>query len=604
MTKHSLFSHRQPTMKWTCRLAVALLCSTAGIAQAAYKVDIDAPKPVGPLLKEHLDLVRYQDRDDISDEQLKFMIDTINDQVTQLAATEGYFTPKTKVDVQDEPAADGQSRVKHVKLSVDLGERTDITSAEIGAAGAVTTDDPQKIEQIKQAWALPVGQPFRQADWDKAKDAGLQTLQHRKYAAARIAESRAEIDPDTRKADLSVQYDSGPAFTLGALNITGLKRYPESIIRNVNPLNPGEPYDVDRLLSLQRQIQNTPYFSNAIVGINDDPAHPEMSPVNVQVTEFPTQRIRTGVGYATDTGAQVQGRYSHYNVFNKAYVFDSQASIEQKRQYGMLSLAMPPDSKAFVNSFNTSYERTTLEGVDLRSFQSGIKRSRIGELYDTTYSLTYYRDQLTQEDGATLPANTVVTPGTHQALVPGFAWARRNVDNPIFPRKGNLITLETGFALKGVMTDQTFGRLYGRFKQFVPVGKRDVVLLRAELGGVFTAGRAASVPASLLFRAGGNESVRGYSYQSIGNEQNGTVYPTKYLVVGSTEYQHWLTESWGGAVFYDIGAAADSWSNKTFYNGVGAGVRWRSPVGTLNLDLAYGVQKKQIRPHVSLGIAF
>ncbi|MFX5817312.1 hypothetical protein ABTE26_20665, partial [Acinetobacter baumannii] len=83
-------------------------------------------------------------------------------------------------------------------------------------------------------------------------------------------------------------------------------------------------------------------------------------PVKVQVTEFPTQRVRAGVGYSTDTGAQVEGRYSHYNVFNKAYVFDSQLRLEQKRQYGVLSLAMPPDDKAFVNSINTSYDRTKL----------------------------------------------------------------------------------------------------------------------------------------------------------------------------------------------------------------------------------------------------
>ncbi|NUU02219.1 autotransporter assembly complex protein TamA [Herbaspirillum robiniae] len=591
-------------MNWTCRLAIACLCCAAETANAAYKVDIEAPKPVQSLLKDFLDLARYKDRDDISDEQLKFMIDTAGDQVRDLTSTEGYFSPVTKVELKTARGADGKDDVRTVIVTVDPGERTMVESADIAVTGAAAGQDAARIAAIRQDWSLPAGQPFRQEDWDKAKNAGLEKLQQKTYAAARIAQSQAEVDPEERRADLKVQYDSGPAFTLGALQITGARRYPESIIRNVNPLNVGEPYDVNRLLSLQRQIQNTPYFSNAIVGIDDDPEHPDMAPVKVQVTEFPTQRIRTGVGYGTDTGAQVEGRYSHYNVFNKAYVFDSQARIEQKRQYGQISLAMPPDQKAFVNSISTTYDRTTLEGVDLRSQQIGFKRARTGELYDTAYSLTYYRDELTQEDGSTLPANTIVTPGKHRALVPGFAWARRNVDDPIFPRKGNLLTLEAGFAVKGVLTDQSFGRLYGRFKQFVPVGRRDVVVLRAELGGVFTAGRASSVPASLLFRTGGNDSVRGYSYQSIGNEQNGTVYPTKYLAVGSSEYQHWFTESWGAAVFYDIGAAADNWNNKTFYNGVGAGARWRSPVGTLNLDLAYGIQKKQIRPHISLGIAF
>lgn len=589
-------------MKWTFRFAIALLSCAAGSAHATYQVDISAPSPLEKILKEHLDLVRYQDREDLSEEQLKFLLDTVSDQVVQLASTEGYFSPKTTVDATAEQSTDASK--KHIRLTIEAGPQTRIDSVDIGVTGAVTELDRLRVDDMRRNWLLPAGAPFRQENWDNAKNRGLEKLQQRDYAAARITDSQAGIDPDSQKADLTVRYDSGPRFTLGPLQITGTRRYPESIIRNVNPLYPGERYDVNRLLTLQRQIQNTPYFSNAIVGIDNDPENADGAPVKVQVTEFPAQRIRTGIGYATDTGAQVEGRYTHYNVFDKAYVFDSQLRLEQKRQYGSLNLAMPPDEKSFVNSVNASMERSRLEGVDLRSLRAGIKRARNGELYDTAYTLTYYRDELQQEDGATLPADTVVSPGKHQALVPGFSWARRDVDDPIFPRSGNLLTLESGFALKGLMTDQTFGRLYGRFKQYLPMARRDLVILRTELGGVFTKGAASEVPASLLFRAGGNDSVRGYSFDSIGNEQNGTVYPTKYLVTASAEYQHWFTEKWGAAAFYDVGTAADSWENKTFYSGIGGGVRWRSPVGSLNLDLAYGVQKKQFRPHISLGIAF
>lgn len=596
-------------MKWTCSLAIALLWCATDTAYAAYKVDIDAPRSVQSLLKEFLDLSRYQDRDDISPEQLRFMVDTAGDQVRDLTSTEGYFSPVTKVEMQpgadDDASSTGKAAIPRVRVTVDPGPRTLVTGTELSVTGNAAQQDAARVAQMRRDWSLGSGAPFRQEDWDRAKNAGLDQLQQRSYPAARIAASRAEVDPEASSAALSVQYDSGPAFTLGPLEITGTRRYPESIVRNVNPLVVGEPYDADRLLSLQRQIQKTPYFSNAIVAIDNDPAHPDMAPVKVQVTEFPTQRIRTGVGYSTDTRGQVEGLYSHYNVFNRAYVFDSQLRLEQERQYGTVSLSMPPDSKSFVNSVNAKYERLTLEGTDLRTQQIGIKRARSGEFYDTAYSLTFYRDQLSASGAidATVDAGGVPL-GKQQALVPGFAWARRNVDDPIFPRRGNLLNVEVGFAVKGVLSDQSFTRLYGRFKQFLPVGKRDVVVLRAEAGGVFTAGSADEVPASLLFRTGGNDSVRGFSYQSIGHDDGSVVYPAKYLAVASAEYQHWLTENWGAAVFYDAGTAADNWNTKTFYNGVGVGARWRSPVGTLNLDLAYGVQKKQIRPHVSLGIAF
>ncbi|RXZ38009.1 outer membrane protein assembly factor [Oxalobacteraceae bacterium CAVE-383] len=579
-------------------LGATLVGAAAIAAPPYYRVEIDAPAPLRKILETYLDLARYQSREDIGEDQLKFMLATASAQVTDLVSTEGYFTPHTSIAAQD----DGKGKL--VRITVDPGPRTIVSAADIGVTGAVAGEDPQRIAAIRSSWSLPPGQAFRQEDWDAAKDQGLQTLQKSRYAAARLADSQARIDPERHDAQLSANYDSGPAFTLGELQISGTRRYPAQIIRNVNPLSPGESYSAERLLALQRQIQSTPYFSNAIVSIDDDPAHPDMTPVKVQVSEFPAQRIRTGVGYSTDTGAQVEGRYSHYNVFNRAWTFDSQVKLEQQRQYGMLELAMPPDSKSFVNSVNTSRDRTTLEGVDLRSFRVGVKRARSREFYDTAYTLDYYSDQLQQENGATLPPDTVTAPGIHHALVPGFSWARRDVDNAIFPRQGHLLSLQAGFALKGLLTDQTFTRLDVRYRRYVPVGKRDLMIFRTEGGAVFTKGSSTQVPASLLFRAGGSDSVRGYDYQSIGNEKNGTVFPNKYLLTGSAEYQHWFNQQWGAAVFYDIGTTADNWSNKQFFTGTGVGARWRSPVGVVNADLAYGVQRQQFRPHISLGIAF
>ncbi|MBB3210815.1 translocation and assembly module TamA [Herbaspirillum sp. Sphag1AN] len=596
-------------MKWTRRFATLLLSCAFGSAHAAYQVEVEADAGLQKLLTTHLDLVRYQSRTDINEEQFQFMLATLSEQVRALSSTAGYFSPVTSVNVirADNKHSDNganKTALTKVMVHVEAGPQTKIAAVDIQVEGNAAQQDAARVAQIQQQWGLPVGAPFEQEAWDKAKNQGLDTLQRHQYAAARIAGSQAAIDPDQQEADLSVHYDSGPAFTLGPLVVTGARRYPVQIIENVNPLRIGEDYDVNRLLTLQRQIQNTPYFSNVIVGIDNDPEHAEMAPVKVQVTEFQTQRVRFGIGYSTDTGAQVETRYSHYNVFGSAWVFDSQLQIEQERKYGLLSLSMPPDDKNFVNSVTASLEHTTSEGIDLRSLQTGIKRTRNGELYDTTYSLIYYRDALEQASGAALPSNTVVTPGKHQALVPGFAWARRNVDDPIFPRSGNLFTVETGFAVQGMITDQTFSRAYLRFKQFFPVGQRDVIIFRSELGAVFTNGSASQVPASLLFRAGGNESVRGYGYDSIGNSQNGTVFPTKYLVTASGEYQHWINPSWGGAVFYDVGTAADSWSNRSLYTGIGPGLRWRSPVGSLNFDIGYGVQRHQFRPHLSLGIAF
>ncbi len=391
---------------------------------------------------------------------------------------------------------------------------------------------------------------------------------------------------------------------MGAPKVSGTQRYPARIIDNINPLSIGEEYSTERLLEFQRQILRTPYFSNVVLDIDRDTSHANQAPVNVQVTEYPTQRIRGGAGYTTDTGVHLDGLYSHNNLLGRAWVLDAKADLNQHRQLGSLQLALPPGPGAFVDSLHGSFERTALEGIDLRSQRIGLRRARSTDRRDTAYSIESYHDRLAQLDDATPPPGTFVQPGSHQALVFGIDETRRQVDDLVFPRQGRVVSLQAGVALKGVLSDQTFVRLYGQLREYLPVGRRDVVMLRMELGAVLAERGNTAIPASLLFRAGGTESVRGYGYQSIGNVRGDTVYPTRYLATGSAEYQHWLSARWGGAVFYDVGMATDAWQDKSVFHAVGVGVRWRSPVGTVRVDLAYGFQGKQIRPHLSLGVAF
>lgn len=577
----------------------ALLFSLSIHAKAEYEVNIVAPKPLHDLLEQFLDLSRYKNRKDLSEDQFNFMLATTEEQVAKLVATEGYFSPKTTVKV----AQTGGKR--SINVHVDPGPRSFISLIDLTVQGPAGQGSPGQIDLLIKQWPLIKGAPFRQEDWDNAKRQSLQQLRDHLYAAARITSSEARILADQQQTELSVDYESGPPFTLGPLQVKGTQRYPQWIVQNVNPLKEGEPYDVERLLALQRQIIRTPYYSNAVIDIDRDPAHADRTPVTVSVTEFPTQRVSTGVGYSTDTGASIEGHYSHNNVFDKAWVLDTQAKLEQERQTASLNLAMPLDSTSFVNSADLSYSRTTLAGVDLRSLRYGLWRSRVTDKLDLAFKLQYYQDSLQQLNGANIPSGIIVQPGDHRALVASVEWTSRHVDDLVFPRHGYIISNSIGIALKSALSDETFIRVQTRFRKFFPVGERDLVLLGGNLGAVFSrSGDNISIPASLLFRAGGTETIRGYDYLSIGNSINGTVYPTRYLATGSIEYQHWFLPKWGAAVFYDVGTATDNWPDKQIFQGVGVGARWRSPVGPVNADLAYGIERGQIRPHFSLSVAF
>jgi translocation and assembly module TamA len=115
------------------------------------------------------------------------------------------------------------------------------------------------------------------------------------------------------------------------------------------------------------------------------------------------------------------------------------------------------------------------------------------------------------------------------------------------------------------------------------------------------------VPEQLKWRAGGDESVRGYGYRDLGPVIDGAVGSGIALFTGSLEFARPFLDSmpslWG-AVFADAGNAAESFSTLKPVYGVGVGVRWRSPVGPLRLDWAYGTETRKGRFHFSVGIAF
>jgi translocation and assembly module TamA len=566
-----------------------LLLALAVPAAAKYNVDIDAPRSVRKLLTQHLDLARFAKRDDVTDDQFDFLVTATPRQVRDLVATDGYFSPVVRTDVR---AAHGK---KDVTVHVDPGPRTIVSSVDLSFEGPVSTEAPARENAARVAFSLHVGEPFTQSRWRDAKDAALKVLHARRYLGARIVRSEARVDPRRKTAALSVTYASGPTFTLGALDVSGVRRYPGWIVTNVNPLAVGEIYSSDRIAELQRQLQNTPYFASVAIDVDNDLDKPRETPIHVKVSEYPYNSVRGGVGYATDTGAHVQGAYTYLNTFGAAWPFSVLGRIDQIQQYGQIQLSMPPGSHGWVNSALASYTTTNVSNTRIYSARAGLQRARTAESVDYAYSIQYYVDRLDQN---------AASPTTSHALLPQYSWTRRNVDDPLFPHSGNVLHAEVGFAIKGLLADQTFTRGYARGVQYLPIGKRDLMLFRAELGGVFTSGSSSGVPASLLFRAGGSNSVRGYAFQSIGNNVGGSILPTKYLVTASTEYQHWFLPDWGAAVFYDIGTATDTWHEKTFFPGVGVGARWRSPVGPVNVDLAYGIRDRSVRPYLTLGIAF
>lgn len=568
-------------------LLLAALC--AGQARAL-QVEVDAPAEVRPLLVRYLETARAARLGEELDElEVARLRSRSLDTARELLATEGYFSPQ----IDSTLTREGNDWV--MRYAVTPGPRTRVRSLRIEFTGALTDAAQTRLrERAERDFSLLPGMPFRQADWDVAKVELLRPVLRARFPAARIAASEARVDPAAQAADLTLTVDSGPAFFYGQPVISGSERYPEAIIRNLSPVRSGQPYRQQDLLDYQLALDASGYFAQAVVRIEPDPALAAAVPIRVEVVERPEKQLSVGAGVTTDAGARVQASWLHRNILDRGLRLKLDARLETVRQTGTAELAWPRDAKGYENSLGLQLKQEDIEGQETRSTVVVAKRTRTRGEIETTMALQYQTER--QKVGDVVSVN-------NQALSANYGWTQRTVGRAFYPRHGYVLNLQGGGAAEALLSDTSFVRLYGRHTHYLRAGDKGRLVLRGELGSVLAETRD-GIPTDFLFRAGGDNSVRGYAYQSLGRTLEGGVASVRYLATGSAEYNYFFAGNWGMAVFVDAGDAADSPGALSPVFGYGVGARYRSPVGPINLDLAYGEATDEFRLHFSLGLTF
>ncbi len=552
-------------------------------------VQLEAPEEVRDLLKRHVRLLR-------SDEAVlpeaaadrSAMARRARSEIRQLMATEGYFSPRIRID---------RGEAERWVLKVEPGPRTAVDSVSIVFEGEVTSAGEQGgqayLEQLRAHWQLTAGKPFRQGDWDAAKQDLLDAIAARRYAAARIVASRAEIDPEKATASLSITLDSGPAFYLGTLQVSGLQELPPDLVERYSQLEVGEPYDREKLLEFQTGLQNTPHFASVIVDIDRDPARAAAVPVHVQVSEALPKHVGFGVGVSSNTGFRVEASYRDVNLRRRGWELSTGLRLEQRRQSAYADVFLPPFGR-HRDSIGALIDRSDLEGLKLSSQALGVARKTVRGNIETQLALRLQHERL-EPDGADASSTNTLTAN--------WTWIQRAVDDLLDPTRGYVLEFQLGGGAAIALADRDFVRVYGRAVRYQPVGKRDVFILRGEAGTTLADSRE-GIPQDFLFRTGGAQSVRGYAYQSLGVKQGAATVGGRFLGTISAEYVRWFDPQWGGAVFVDAGDAADSRDDFDLRTGYGVGARWRSPAGPLAIDLAWGHRERALRLHFGVAIAF
>jgi translocation and assembly module TamA len=606
-----------------CLLAgwlAAWLIPGAAMAQGLhYNVRIDAPRPLQELLEQNLDLLRFRGNPRTDREQLLRLVRVAPAEIKTLLATEGYYSPQVSARLDPDAAT------PTVLVSVQPGEPVRVGDVDLVLQGFETPPDQRAdklfdVDALRASWSLKKGAIFRQTDWEAAKRGFLRQVVQTRYPRAQLAETQASVDPDTHVALLRVVLDSGPELRFGELRIEGLKRYPESVVRNLNQIHPGDYYSEAELQAYQSRLQDTGYFASVEVsadmsailseqlevadaraqGAGATPSAPSSTDVNamaplpllVRVSENKRKNVSAGLGFSTNTGNRASLNYDDLSVFGLR--MKSALTLETKKQTARADFYFPVTPDGYNDSFGAAFERSDISGEVTSVSTVNAKRAWGTPLLERSLTLEYLSETKTIGN---------VETGSSKSLPLTYAVTWRHLDNLLFPTKGYVVNAQLGGALLPILTDEAFVRGYTRAVLYHPLGSSSNVILRGELGALASRNKD-GVPAVYLFRAGGDQSVRGYAYQQLGVQEGTAITGGRYEATASAEYQYWFKPAWGAAVFYDAGNAGDQLRDLHPKSGYGVGARWKSPVGPLNVDVAYGHAVKKYRLHFSLGFTF
>ncbi len=597
-----------------------------------FELAIDAPEPLNELLERHLDIQRFRLQRNLDAAELERLLQELPANTRQLLATRGHFSPRLTLGALQPPSAEalaaageGPAPLGRIALQVDPGPATRIASVQVSFKGAVADDADAAGQRadIERDVQVIVDQTFTQDGWDRTKTAALRRLTALRYPGGRIVTSLADVDGQNATARLYIELDSGPRQRLGAIQVEGAQRYDAAISERIvalTGLEPGTDYDLARLQQAQQRLVDSGYYQSAFVFVEPGDGSAPL-PVRVQVREAQRQKLVLGIGGSTDNGARISIEHTH----NQMPVLGWRAlsTLRLERQDSVLSTDWRSpanrDGWSWISLLQAARQEDEL--VSTTSQRARFGQAQDGEEYDRSIYLQYDRAR-------------TITPSQREAGTQGriessitanYAWSRERFDDPITPNRGHGLAVELGAGTTLGVERKPFGRTQARWLGVLPLGdaprsstpglpgpgpKLGRLALRLE-GGAVIARDNTPVPDTQLFLTGGDNTVRGYGLRDIGVRQaDGSVLAGRYKTVVSLEWQRpirgdGLTRSpLEHVVFIDGGAVANRVSDLEMQWGVGTGLRYNSPVGPLQVDIAYGLEPRKLRLHLSVGFVF
>lgn len=532
-------------------------------------------------------------RDEVVDQrQLQRFVDQVPELSLRALRPFGYYRPEIKTELQELDA----SRYR-LTVRIDPGPAIRVTELQLELEGSGARYD--KVKDLPKAFPLKQGDVLHQGRYEEGKTVLKRKVQDLGYLDADYTVHVIRLDVEQGTAEIELRLDTGPRYRFGAVSFTGAENYPDSFLRRYLAFETGEVFSYTLLGETQLNLLDADRFTEIHLLSDRAAADDQQIPVVVELIPSPSRRLRPGIGYGTDTGARFSLTYDDLNLFERGHQLSLQLNLAERRQSAAAAYIIPHIrnlhsstivrgryEKEEADAFDT--EKLTLEAERLRDFGRGRK----GSLYVQVFQEKYTIGEETN---------------TARMIVPGVRYSRRRYRELVRPRKGHQYSLEVRGGHQWLGSDTGLLQVLAAGNLLLPLPGRLTLFTRVEGGATAQNDPLEDVPASLRFFTGGDQSVRGYVYQSLGPEDDqGEVIGGKHLLVGSVELERALGEKWGLSLFYDVGNAFNEFSAMDLQQGAGIGIRRYTPVGPVRLDLArqIGVDNPGYRIHLGIGFGW
>jgi len=570
-------------------IVLILLAACAGLypsgTQAAVQVEVNG---VGDEIESNvramLGLVRFGKREDLSEGAVRRLYRRSGSQVREALRPYGYYQPRIESELE---RSDGDWVAR---FSIELGEPVEIAAVDVRILGE-GRDEP-RFRSIIENSPLRAGRRLRHPEYDQLRSRLQSAAAALGYFEADFERHRLEVDPDAHSARIILHLQTGPRYRFGTIELNQ-NILEEDLIDRILTIREGQYYDADALLNTQYRLTDSLYFSNVLVETRPRDEDQLEVPVNIETNPAARQRIRTGIGYATDT--RLRGILKvDWRRLNKA---GHSAGTELRLAQNLSELTgryrIPigdPIKERLL--FNAGYAQEEL--ADLES-----RRTTFGASHITMRGGGWQRRIYTElVNERTRVADQ---PAVRDLLViPGIGMEKLVADDILFPREG----FRARGDLRGSPTllgaPDSFLRIELEANRVDSIGEKWRFFSRSSLG-IGLVDELGTLPASQRFFAGGDQSVRGYGFNTLGpRDAEGNVIGGRHLVFGSFEAERLVWGRVALAAFVDAGNALDDFGDGLEAS-VGLGVNVHTPVGTVRISLARSVtESRGMRFHLTI----